>query len=339
MNISRNDIRLLLFHEFRLGHSAKKATENICISMGQKTVSYDTAKVWFKSFRKGRFDLDDEPHARRPPEVDIEHLMDLIEDDPRLTSRSLAVEFECSHTAIENHLHDIGKCWKYSYWIPHQLTPKIQKIRVNICMELLTSHRNFEWLRNLITGDEKWVLYVNYSHHRQWLGSHQKGTPTPKGESHPKKTLLSIWWRIKGIIHWELLPTGTTVNANIYCAQLNQVAKKLDGKQDRIYFLHDNARPHVAKQTNKNLLELGWIVLPHPPYSPDLAPTDYHLFRSLADHLSDKIFDDEDHLKRDLNSFFTQKNPQFYENGILSLPKRWQQVIDSDGQYVDETQL
>ena len=85
---------------------------------------------------------------------------------------------------------------------------------------------NLDWLQNLITGDEKWVLYINYCQHRQWLGSHQTGIPTPKDELHPKNTMLSVWWGIKGVIHWELLPTGTNINANIYCAQLSQVAKK-----------------------------------------------------------------------------------------------------------------
>ena len=43
--------------------------------------------------------------------------------------------------------------------------------------------------------------------------------------------------------------------------------------------------------TRKKLLELGWEVMPHPPYSPDLAPSDYHLFRSFQNHLNGKIFD------------------------------------------------
>ena len=50
----------------------------------------------------------------------------------------------------------------------------------------------------------------------------------------------------------------------------NRVAAKLKGKQDRIYFLHDNATAHVAKSTRQKLLSLGCIIIPHPPYSPDL---------------------------------------------------------------------
>ena len=95
-------------------------------------------------------------------------------------------------------------------------------------------------------------------------------------------------------------------------------------KQDRIYYLHDNARPHIAKSTREKLLKLGWITVLHPPYAPDLAPTDYHLFRSLSHHLREKKFDDENDVKMELINFFDQKSQDFYERGILSLPERWQ---------------
>ena len=48
-----------------------------------------------------------------------------------------------------------------------------------------------------------------------------------------------------------------------------------------VIFHKDNARSHTSLVTRKQLLELGWEVMPHPQYSSDLAPSDYHLFRSL----------------------------------------------------------
>ena len=141
---------------------------------------------------------------------------------------------------------------------------------------------------------------------------------------------------MRGIIHWEFLPNGYTITADLYCEQLACVAQKLKGKQDRIYFLHDNVRPHVAKLTREKLLQLGWITIPHSPYSPDTAPTDYHLFRSLSNYLSEKKFDDDNDLKTALATFFDQKSPVFYERGILCLPDRWRQVIKTDGAYIDQ---
>ncbi len=88
-------------------------------------------------------------------------------------------------------------------------------------MELMTSHCNYQWLRNLITADEKWVLFVNHTCKRQWLGAGQLGVGTPKNDLYPKKIMPSVWWRIREIIHWEPLPTGCTITADLYCEQLD----------------------------------------------------------------------------------------------------------------------
>lgn len=50
----------------------------------------------------------------------------------------------------------------------------------------------------------------------------------------------------------------------------------------------ENARPHKAQQTHGKLKELGWAVLPHHAYSPDLASPDFHLFEALKDALLEK---------------------------------------------------
>ena len=57
----------------------------------------------------------------------------------------------------------------------------------------------------------------------------------------------------------------------------------------------------------------------------------------MSDYLREKKFDDENDLKMDLANFFAQKSQDFYERGILSLPERCQQVIDSNGAYIVES--
>ncbi|KAK6763889.1 hypothetical protein RB195_024284 [Necator americanus] len=127
-----------------------------------------------------------------------------------------------------------------------------------------------------------------------------------KGETHEKKVMLSVWWGVHGIYCFKLLPDNTTVTTEVCCAQLQRPADKIrkeHPKPDNVRLLHDNARPHSAKKTSQEILELGWEVLPHPPYSPDLAPSDYHLSQSLQHHLEEKRYDDRDHLESDLRAF------------------------------------
>ena len=274
MDISRKELRLLLLHEFRLGHKATEATRNICVTMVEGLLSYDTAKHWFQRFKDGNFDFDDSPHPGRQIEIDIELLKELIEEEPRSTLYSLAEQLGCSHVTVERHLHALGKRWKNGIWIPHELSAIQLKTRVDACMQLLTFRCTYQWLGNLITGDEKWILYVNHTRKRQWLSIGQTGVTTPKVDLHSKKVMLCVWWGARGIIHWELLPINSTVTAETYCMQLDSVAEKLKRNNQEVFFLHDNARPHIAKSTQQKLIQLGWTVLPHPPYSPDLAPTD-----------------------------------------------------------------
>ena len=71
------------------------------------------------------------------------------------------------------------------------------------------------------------------------------------------------------------------------CQQLMRLKRAIKKKRPAlinrkgVLFHHDNAGPHISLVTRQKLRELGWEVLMHPPYSPDLAPSNYHLFRSL----------------------------------------------------------
>ena len=56
------------------------------------------------------------------------------------------------------------------------------------------------------------------------------------------------------------------------------IRNKRKRAQTSVSFLQDNAHPHVVARSMDTIQKLKWNVLPHPPYSPDLAPSDYHLF-------------------------------------------------------------
>jgi histone-lysine N-methyltransferase SETMAR len=48
---------------------------------------------------------------------------------------------------------------------------------------------------------------------------------------------------------------------------------------------HDNAQPQTSLNTVEHIVNIGWSVIPHPPFSPDLAPSDFHLFGLMKDGL------------------------------------------------------
>lgn len=340
---------LLLFEfncEMQKNDKPPKATEitkKICQVYGKDFISLRTAQKWIARFKEGNFELKDQLHTGRPSEFDEQCLEELIRQNSRQTTRELADQIGCSPQTILNHLNAMGKVQKYGSWVPHKLSQENKDQRVNICASLLARHRQARdqhrpFLSQIITGDEKWCLYINIRQRKEWASRNEQATSRVKPDLHPKKSMLCIWWDMKGIVHHELLRRNQTINAEVYSAQLHRLDKAiLQNRPDRhhnVLLQHDNARPHTARLTKMALEELGWEVLPHPPYSPDLAPSDYYLFRSLSNALKDISFDKEDELQNWLHEWFASKPSRFFKQGFEKLPCRWEEVISNGGDYI-----
>ena len=153
--------------------------------------------------------------------------------------------------------------------------------------------------------------------------------------------MLSVWWDLKGIIYFEFLNSNETIDSTLYSQQLISLKDSLIKKRPslvnrkEIFLLHDNSKPHKSKITEETIEDLGWKELPHPPYSPGLAPSDFHLFRSLQMSLKDKKFEKDDDIKKHIVKFFESQDKSFYQKGIKKLSKKWQRTIDADGEYFD----
>ena len=104
---------------------------------------------------------------------------------------------------------------------------------------------------------------------------------------------------------------------------------------DKVILQHDNARPHVAAPVKTYLETLKWEVLPHPPYSPDIAPSHYYLFRSIQHGLADQHFRNHDEVRNWIDTWLGVKPTEFFRKGIRELPERWEKVVASDGQYFE----
>lgn len=170
----------------------------------------------------------------------------------------------------------------------------------------------------------------------------QPSTSTPKRNTHRHKTLLCIWWDQEGVLYYELLRPNKTVTADRYQQQLSRLSDELTQKRPsvannrrKVILLHDNARPHVAKSMKQTLLELEWEVLPLTAYSPDLAPSDYHLFRSMQHALTDTHFSNYKEVQKWVDGWIVSKDIAFYRRGIALLPERWEKVVENGGNYFD----
>ncbi|GFW98232.1 histone-lysine N-methyltransferase SETMAR [Trichonephila clavipes] len=106
-------------------------------------------------------------------------------------------------------------------------------------------------------------------------------------------------------------------------------------KENRFVFLHDNARPHTANVTKTLLRGFGWDVFDHPPYSPDLAPSDFQLFLHLKSFLAGKHFNNDKELKENVSNWLKTQAVTFYEEGIEKLEPRYDTCLQNSGSYVE----
>lgn len=332
---------LLLFH-FWKGKSAAETRREICDVYGAEAITSTICQFWFKRFRSGEFNLEDVDRPGRPTAIDDDKILQLIKNDRQLTTREISQSLNVTHATVANRLKKLGMVKKSDVWVPHELSERNLIKRIDTCDLLLKRYSKKKILKRLITGDEKWIVYNNVIRKRSWY--HRGDTPktVPKAGLHPVKVMLCIWWDYKGVVYYELLPQNQTITSSKYCLQLSKL--KLSIKDNRkkftkrrcVVFQHDNARPHVSLTTRRKLLRFGWDILPHPPYSPDIAPSDYHLFRSLQNHLNGKRFKSLNDVKSELDKFFAAKPKSFYRHGIMQLPERWRKIISQNGEYITD---
>ena len=129
------------------------------------------------------------------------------------------------------------------------------------------------------------------------------------------------------MMHYSFLPTSQAITSESYCAELEVVHQKLlkirsiSATRKPPVLLHDNTSPHVALKTLQKLAELGYEVLPHPAYSLDLSPRDYHLFRHLDLFLRDERFKNQEMVETDFKSFI-DSNSKLFNKCIYDLNER-----------------
>ena len=243
----------------------------------------------------------------------------------------------CDHSTNVRHLNSMGEVQKSGVWVPHSLSQNHKHQLMAIYASLLDGHwlareEHRPFLFCIITGDEKLCLYPNIRERKEWLSPNKKATPRTKTCAHPQK-MLCISWNSD-----ELLPRGVTMTADIYCQQLKCLAGTIQEKRPtklrEAMLLHDNARPHSANL--RETLYRSWVGKLFRIHfkSPDLAPPDFHLFRSPSNDLQGTSFSDENVLRTWFDDFFNSNPRDFHSRGIEKLLQHWQTVVNSEGEYI-----
>jgi len=176
-------------------------------------------------------------------------------------------------------------------WVPHDLSAENKKKRMGAALEFWSRYQEEgdECLNHIVTGDETWVHYwmpETKQASKQWKKSGERAPKKFKERPSAGKVLVTMFWDRKGIIHTAYMPQGTTITTASYLDTLWRLQAAIKRKRpglltEGVSLFHNNAPAHSAGLTQAALKNLKWKVFSHPPYSPDLAPSNYHLFPAI----------------------------------------------------------
>ena len=112
-----------------------------------------------------------------------------------------------------------------------------------------------------------------------------------------------MFFDIRGLVHHEFAAEGQTMNAQFYCSILRRLREDIRRKRPELWragswLLHDDSAPsHQALVTREFLAHNSIITLPHPPYSPGLAPCDFFLFPKMKLQLKGRRVDNVEEIQ------------------------------------------
>jgi histone-lysine N-methyltransferase SETMAR len=92
----------------------------------------------------------------------------------------------------------------------------------------------------------------------------------------------------------------------------------------------------MARETVATITDLHFDTLPHPPYSPDLAPSDYYMFGPLKEAMGGKKFRSDEEVHQVVHECLRTRHQEFFSRGICALPVRWRKSVERHGDYVEK---
>lgn len=348
MNLSSRDFRLLMLYDFRSGLTAADSHRRIIAAFPSDSPSYSTVRFWFDRFRSGVESLDDSERTGRPvtavTEENIATVKQLVEENPRITYEMIAGYLGIGNSATQTILHScLGLQKLESKFVPHDLTEEQKAKRVEIAQRLLDMFHggSSKHTYDIITGDE--TIIRQFEPHSQsqsavWCFEDETPEPQVSAAEWGPRVMICVFFSKSGHVATIPVREHAKVTAQWYTTNaLPTVLQAWDNKRKSRQDLklhHDNAPTHTAKLTQEYLERNGVTVLPHPPYSPDLAPADFFLFGVLKQRMRGRCFKSLDEALEVLGQFIAEIEKKTWHSAFDEWFRRLKLCVQNHGDYV-----
>lgn len=335
---------------FKLGKTGKQTHDMLLAVYGDECVTLRVVYKWFRRFESGQESIEDQERCGRPSTSKtadhIEAIGALVRANRRLTIREISEDSGISYGSVQSILtDDLHMRRVAAKFVPRILNSEQKDLRVLIsseCFEESVSNETF--LSKIITGDETWVYGYDPETKRQ--SSHWKSAASPRIKKarmakSKVKVMLIVFFDCEGLVYSEFVPQGATVNGSYYTEVLRRlyqaVRRKRPEKKESGWILHhDNAPSHTSFAAQSFLTSKGIPTLSHPPYSPDLAPSDFWLFPRVKQTLKGKRFESTDEIKQKTTSCLRAIPKQDFFRCFENWQQRWSKCVCVGGDYIEE---
>ena len=129
--------------------------------------------------------------------------------------------------------------------------------------------------------------------------------------------------------------------ANLLDQLRTAIREKRRGKLSKGVLLpQDNARVHTCKVAMDAVERNGYELIPHPTYSPDLAPSDFFLlFPNLRKDIRGLYFRSDEEVVTAVEEWINGKDPDFFSSGLMALEHRWSKCITLEDNYIEKEEV
>ena len=281
---------------FKLRKNASETYGTLQTAFGASCMNRASVFEWHKRFKEGRESVRDDERCGRSKEVRTPELIGQIKNfmdkDRRVSIETISAQFDVSVGTVRTIIREKLKMRKiFAKFVPRVLREEQKKRRCHDSREIVELiNSDPAVLDALVTCDESWIYSYDPETKKQSPKWKHAGSPRPKKARQSKSThklLMITFFDSSGMIYMHWVPTGQTVNTAYYVEGLREFRKRFRRKRPALFklgqwhFHPDNAPVHNSILFTDYLTKMVIKTVPHPPYSPDLAPCDFCLFPKL----------------------------------------------------------
>ncbi|CAH1990392.1 unnamed protein product [Acanthoscelides obtectus] len=278
MELNREHFRATIYYNFLRQLSQQEYLAELLSVFGNEAPHQSTISRWYGEFKRVRVSLSDDPREN------VDAVRKLIIKDRHVTYREIEAKL-------------------VSRWIPHLLTEEQKAARVNC-------------------GDESWIYCYEPENKRQsavWVFQGEEKPRRVIRSGSVSKKMVATFVSKAGHIATIYLNEQRTVTADSYTTiclpKIITELRKINPER-RIILHQDNASSHTAQKTRQYLTEENVELLDHPPYSPDLSPSDFFTLPKIKNRLRGQRFQSP------------EEAVDAFKNAVLDLPaNEWDKVL------------